>query len=126
MRWMTVFVLLISLFAGWDKSWAALADQKTLSADVTFQGRVQEAIVAAAVAISNESVSTGFHKQRAALAKAVMNNPASYATLFSAAVATDATVSTQAGSPSNQANVTDAAINNAVSAMWNSFFSMFD
>lgn len=104
----------------------ALIDQVTLSADSTFITRVRQSIIAAAIAIQSETVSTGFHELRAKLAKAVMNQPDSYAPLFAKAVATDATVQTSAGSPPVQTLVTDANINNAVSAMWNAFFSLWD
>jgi hypothetical protein len=104
----------------------ALKDQADLAADVTFQARVREGILAAAIAISNEAVTVQWHKSRATLAKAVMNNPGSYAPLFANAVATDAAVTTDAGTPATQANVTDAHINAAISGMWNSFFSIFD
>ena len=104
----------------------ALVDQFTLASDATFQGRVRQAIIAAAIAIVNESMATGYHSLRAKLAKAVMNNPGSYASLFAMAVAGDAAVVASAGAPPVQVSVTDANINNAVSAMWNSFFSAFD
>lgn len=104
----------------------ALVDQSVLSADTTFQNRVRQAIIAAAIAIASESANIAWHRQRTTLSKSVMNAPDSYAPLFAKAVATDTTVQTQAGTPATQGNVTDAAINNAVSAMWNSFFSMFE
>lgn len=105
---------------------ATLTDQAALAADATFQSRVQQAIVAAAIAISNEATNAGFHKDRATLAKAVMNSPQTYAVLFAKAVAQDATIMAQAGTPfTNQQLVLDAAIANAVSGVWNSFFSIF-
>lgn len=108
-------------------AWAALSDQVALSADTNFQSRVRQAIIAAAIAISNEAVSTGFHDLRAKLARAVMNQPDTYAPLFAKAVVTDATVqSDYTGGGNLQTAVTDAHINNAVSSMWNSFFSIFD
>ena len=103
----------------------ALQDQVTLAADTAFQGRVKQAIIAAAIAIVNEAISTGFHSQRVRLAAAIVNAPSTYAPLFAAAVATDTTVQSSAGSPPVQASVTDANINAAVAAVWNSFFNVF-
>lgn len=99
---------------------ALLVDQFTLSQDATFQKRVQESLAAAAIAIHNEAY-TALTAQRDALGKIVLNNLSTWASIFSVAVASDATVSTLAGSPPVQGNVTDAAINAAVSAMWNSY-----
>src|SRR4051812_31220595 len=103
----------------------ALVDQVTLSADATFIGRVRQSMIASAIAIQNEAITVAFHPLRVQQAKAIMNGPDSFSPLFAKAVATDATVQASAGVPANQANVTDANINAAVSAMWNSFFSIF-
>ena len=110
----------------------ALTDQVNLAANVNFQNRVQQSMIAAAIAISNEALTTGYHNLRAKLAKAIINTPASYAPLFTKAVVTDATVQADAGtvtganSDTQQALVTDAHINNAVSSVFNSFFAYND
>ena len=103
----------------------ALIDQVTLAADSVFITRVRQSIIATAVAIQNEATSTGFHQNRARLATKVMNAPDSFSPLFAKAVATDATVQADAGSPPVQTLVTDAHLNSAVSAMWNAFFDLW-
>src|SRR5262245_27654566 len=99
----------------------ALKDQYDLSQDATFQGRVRIAAVAAAVAIHGETFTSTTPERDAFGKQVLLNNPASIHTLITLAVAQDATVASLAGSPFNQTNVTDAAINNAVSAVWNAF-----
>lgn len=111
----------------------ALLDQAVLSNDPTFVQRVRTAIIAAAVAISNEGAVTN-HAQRDVIAVNVLTNPDAWKTTFAACVATDAnciadatqngTVTLTSGNVSTQsALVTDLHINNAVSSMWNSFFA---
>jgi hypothetical protein len=98
-----------------------LADQALLAADSTFQSRVRASAMAAAVAIHSEAF-TALTPQRDAFGKQILNNnPAGIAIQLANSVATDATVAGLAGSPAAQANVTDVAINNAVSGQWNSF-----
>lgn len=115
---------------------ASLNDQAILSGDTLFINRVRESLVAACVAITNEATSTAFHFKRAAYASAVLNNPTAYQQLFAYGVATDASVisdATQAGTVAltaanvdgQQALVTDAHINNAVSGQFNSFFTPY-
>lgn len=56
------------------------------------------------------------HANRIALAKLILNSPAAYAPLFAAAIcANDSTLTLQ-----NDASITDATINNDVSAVYNS------
>ena len=103
----------------------ALIDSYTLSVSSTFQNRVQESIVTAAIAISNEGGGVNNHAARSQFATKVLLNPSGYMVLFSASVATDATVVSQAGTPTVvSSNVTDVAINNAVSGQWNSFLGV--
>jgi len=99
-----------------------LAAQSTLAKDTAFIGRVESAIVAEAFTIINEPTSTAGHDQRVEAAKTVLGNPSVYASLMAVGVATDAQVSADAASPSNQANVTDDHITSAVSGMWNAYF----
>lgn len=97
-----------------------LADQYSLSLDATFQKRVQSAVVAASVAIHGEAF-TALTSQRDAFGKVVLQNMPQWITSLTLAVAVDPTVAGLAGSPAVQASVTDTAITNAVSAMWNTF-----
>jgi microcompartment protein CcmK/EutM len=106
-----------------------------LAQEPTFQNRVQASLVAACVAISTEGFSVVFHRERADVARQVLlgpNTPTNWVQLFSNAVATDTNVigdATAAGTvvltsgnrATQQASVTDAHIDNAVSGMFNSF-----
>lgn len=98
----------------------SLIDQYTLSLDATFQKRVQSAVVSAAVAIHGEAFSN-ITAQRDAFGKTVLKDMPLWIASLALGVAVDSTVAGLAGSPAAQANVTDAAISNAVSAMWNTF-----
>lgn len=111
----------------------SLNDKALLSTDVGFQQRVRASVIAAAVSISNEGSGVALHTGRDDIAVSALAAPDSWKVLFAASVATDATVAGQAtqsgtvvlttGNLATQAAlVTDAAINNAVSAQWNSFF----
>jgi hypothetical protein len=100
---------------------ATLSDQYTLSQDVNFQHRVQESIVAAAIAIANESPAVALHSARIAFGRSVLASPSSWAASMAPSLATDATIAADAGSPPIQANVTDAHINTAVASQWNSY-----
>jgi hypothetical protein len=116
---------------------ASLNDQAILSSDSLFINRVRQAFVAASIAITNESITPStlpLHQKRANYASAVVSNPTLYAPQWAIAVATDANViadATAAGSvvlttgnvAAQQALVTDAHINTAASAMYNSFFT---
>ncbi len=101
----------------------SFTDQSTLANDSTFGNRVLQALVTAALAIQSEGLTTAQHSARVQLAYNILNNapPGGYQSLFVKAIATDATVGAQAGSPPVQGNVTDAAISAMVSATWNAF-----
>ena len=113
---------------------ASRSDQQFLAGDSTFQNRVRQSLVAACIAISSEgwAVPT-LHQQRMRQVVAVMNAPDTYKLMYTIAAATDASViadATQAGTvvltignaTAQAALVTDAHIDNAVSAMFNAFF----
>jgi len=111
----------------------SLNDQAVLSTDPGFIQRVRTAIIAAAIAISNEGAVT-LHAQRDTVAVGVVSNPNYWQGVFAAAVATDATASgqatvggtvvlTAANVAVQAALITDLAITSAVSAQWNSFFA---
>jgi hypothetical protein len=119
---------------------ASRSDMYFLSQDPTFQNRVQQSMLAAAVAIANEGYGIVFHQQRAALSTGVIISPRgvsgglNYTLLFTNTVATDASViadATAAGTvvltggnaAAQAALVTDAHIDVAISDCWNAFFS---
>src|SRR6266849_3922837 len=115
-------IILIALALSTSASaFATLADGYTLSQDVNFQHRVQESIVAAAIAIANESPAATLHSARVAFGRMVLQYPGTWASNMSPAIATDTTVAADAGSPPVQANVTDTHINNAGSSEWNAY-----
>lgn len=113
----------------------ALADSYQLSQDSVFQQRVQAALLTACVNIGNEGWTVVFHRERSFFAQQILSatsNQAGYFTLFANSVATDptclsdatqnATVTLTAGNRAAQAAlITDAHINNAVSAQFNTF-----
>lgn len=130
---MKKFLLVAMLLFSNSAQAQTLNDQAQLASDPTFQQRVRTSMLAAAVAISNESGAAALHANRDALAVQILLEPTIWVYRFSYSVATDATVSSAATSagtvvitPANLAAraalVTDASINNAVSGQWNSFF----
>lgn len=126
---------------------ASLQDQGILGSEPVFVQRVRSSMLAAAVAISSDGLSTGINIKRHTLVQNVMTSPDSWKAIFAAAVATDASVGTDAlgglsadgngnslvqtttvngvtsgNSASQSLKVTDAHINTAVSSMWNAMF----
>src|SRR5712692_10313201 len=113
----------------------SLSDSNLLGTNVTFQARVQSALLTAAIAIFAEGLSVNNHRDRVSLVHAILANPTAltnYGNLFALAVSTDTTVEgqatvsntvvlTAANVAAQEALVTDAAINTAVSAMYNAF-----
>jgi hypothetical protein len=112
------------------------SDMYQLSQEPTFQNRVQASLIATCVNIAAEGFSVVFHRERADLARQIMLAPnganTNYVVLFSNALATDTniindatqngTVALTSGNRATQAAlVTDAHIDNAVSAMFNAF-----
>jgi len=87
-------------------------DQFALLRDETFVGRVQVAIVKAAIAIQNEDPSVSNHAARSALAYAVLLNPEHYARLMAVGVANNPVIT---------ALSTDADIEFTVNALWNAY-----
>jgi len=111
----------------------SLNDEALLATDLTFIQRVRASVLASAVAISNEGPVTN-HAQRDQVAVNALTNPDAWKMYFAATIATDPTVIgfatsngtvtlTAANLAAQAAFVTDASINNAVSAQWNSFFT---
>ena len=124
--------LLAALALAPSSAWATLADQSILWTDLTFQGRVQEALVGGCIAISNEGFAVVNHKKRADYCSNVLAGPANFKATFAISVSTDAnvisdataagTVALTAGNVAAQAAlVTDAHIANAISGQFNSF-----
>lgn len=99
----------------------ALIDEFLVASDSKFIGRVTAAIIAAAHAILNEGSGTPNHANRIAFASKVIDNPNVYGALIAKGVATDPQTATDMGDPFNSDNITDADINNAVSAQWNDY-----
>lgn len=112
---------------------ATRSDMYILSQDATFQNRVRASMIAAAIAIKNESVATAFHRERETYAVAIMNQPDNYKPLFAGGAATDASVigdATAGGTvalttgnvATQQALCTDTHIDSAISSQFNVFF----
>lgn len=108
------------------------SDQQLLSGDPTFQNRVRQSLLKAAISIKNEGAVV-FHRERETFVVSVMNSPDTYKLLVAQAVATDAscigdaTVSgatpLTAGNVAAQAAlVTDAHIDTAIAGQFNTFF----
>lgn len=109
------------------------SDKQLLSADVTFQNRVRQSMIAACSNIKNEAVTVAFHRERETFLVGVMNQPDVFKLLFAQVVAGDSncigdatvagTVPLTSGNVATQAVlVTDPHIDTAVSANFNSFF----
>lgn len=109
------------------------SDMYILSQEATFQNRVRASMIAASISITTEADSVSYHRERQTYAVAVINSPDTFKLLFANTAATDATVigaATQAGTvvltagnvAAQQALVGDAAIDNAISGQFNSFF----
>lgn len=113
-------------------------DQYQLSQDVGFQNRVQAALIAACISISNEAWSA-LHRQRQSLVVQILQSPTgtntNWVQLFSNTVATDTnviadatvggTVAITSGNRSTQAVlVTDGHIDTAISSSFNSFLTI--
>ena len=112
---------------------ASYADKAQLSGDPTFIGRVKMSLISACNSIKNEGTAVAFHRERESFLVAVMNQPDTFKPIVAASVATDATVisdATAAGTvvltsgnvAAQAALVTDAHIDTAVSAQFNSYF----
>lgn len=114
---------------------ASLSDSNILGTNSVFLGRVQGSLLAACVAIAAEGLAVLLHPARMQLVHQILASPTSltsWSTIFALAVATDTTVladATAAGTVvltganvlTQQALVTDAHINTAVSARYNAF-----
>lgn len=109
------------------------ADKQLLASDATFQNRVRQSLLAACSSIKNEGTSVAFHRERETFLVGVMNQPETFKVLFANVVAGDASVigdaTVSGGTPLTSGNVaaqaalvTDAHIDTAVSANFNSFF----
>lgn len=103
----------------------ALVDNYTLSQDTTFRSRVRQAALQQAGVVAAESQATAFHERRTRLVSLVVADPGKYGDLFAEAIAGTNAINTAAGSPPNQANVTDAQINTAVANTWNAVAGAF-
>lgn len=109
-------------------------DKQLLSSDVTFQNRVRQAMMAGCTAVKNESpVTVPFHRERETYVVGIMNQPDVFKLLFAYACASDSlcigdatvggTVPLTTGNVQAQAAlVTDAHIDTALGANFNTFF----
>ena len=112
---------------------ASRNDSYVLSTDTTFQNRVRSSLIAACVNIENEGWAVPFHRERETFVSQVINSPDTYKQLFANSAAVDpscladATVNgtvvlTSGNDAAQAALVTDAHIDAAISADFNSFF----
>ena len=87
------------------------AEDEILAQDATFQGRVKQASINAALAISSEAETTKnvVDSKRNTLAKSVLNDANAYMIRFTNAVIQDGVKGTS----------DDAAITSAIAAVWN-------
>lgn len=114
-------------------------DKYQLAQSTLFQHRVQASLIAGALAIQSESpLTTAQHYPRSDLARSILLAPTgttNYVQLFSNVVACDtnvindatgtgATAITAANMDAQQANVTDAHIDSAISSTFNAFCSI--
>jgi hypothetical protein len=113
---------------------ASRNDSYVLGTNAGFLGRVQASMVSAAVAIASEGLNVANHPSRLQLVHQILSSPSDQtrlATMFALSVATDPTVlvdATQAGTVvlganvgTQQALVTDAHIDAAVSGQFNAY-----
>lgn len=109
------------------------SDQQILAGDVTYQNRVRQALLKACYTIKNEAVTVAFHRERETMAIAMVNQPDTFKILFAqttaidAAVIADATVGgtvplTTGNVAAQAALVTDAHLDAAIAAQFNTFF----
>ena len=77
----------------------------------SFQARVEQAMVTAAIAIQAEATNTSNHTNRAVFAKAVLNTPQQYVLAFAQGVASQGIDGT----------ASDSTIQNTVNALWNAY-----
>ena len=87
----------------------SLSTQFAAAQDTTFQNLIQAAIVQSAIMITSELASVANHDNRVKLATNVLLSPTTYVSDFAQAVSSQAIDKT----------ATDAAIMDAVSAVWN-------
>lgn len=134
MRKIAFAAFALALSVGTALAAASHNDSAVLSTDTTYQNRVQESALALCVqtVVSEDPRTVVNHKQRAAFCQLVVSAPATFKVLFAATTATDTTVladATQAGTvalttgnvAAQAALVTDAHIDNAVAAEFNTF-----
>ena len=100
---------------------------QTVISSTPFRQRIEFALVAIAINISSESTGTALHAQRKALAAQIMNNPDNYVTQFAQGVVTQLSLSTTNmvtvnSVPNADVDTTDAALQTAISAIYNDFF----
>jgi hypothetical protein len=139
--WLSLFLslaaLALALALATPAQAQSLNDQLILGGDAIFQGRVRSAVITAAINIASDGLTTpNINAERHRQVTDIMSSPDTWKIRFSYAIATQATVigpATASGTvvltsmPSGnvdtqQALVSDAVINTAVAAVFNSFF----
>lgn len=91
---------------------ADYTSQAALAVDVAFQARVKIAAYNAAINITSESTNATNHARRTNFAQAYAQNPDMYVAKLAFGVAADPTI---------LAGATDAAIQNRVNAIWDTY-----
>ena len=72
----------------------AFIDSIALANDQNFRNRCEIAMIAAAQSVASEATSTANHVSRAALAKAIENNPSAFVMAFALGVAANPAITT--------------------------------
>lgn len=89
----------------------AYLTQSDVAYQPSFQARVQQAMLTAAINIQAEVNTTANHLNRASYAKAVLNSPQQYTLAFALGVTSQGVDNT----------ATDAALQNTVNSLWNAY-----
>lgn len=89
-----------------------LEQQHVLAVDPEFVNRVEQAVIATAIAVSAEAPATVGHEQRAALAYRVLHDSREYARRFAHGLATHASAT---------ASPPDSGILSFCAALWNAY-----
>ncbi len=126
------FALTLSITSAPAQAAASHNDSAVLSTDTAFQNRVRESVLSTCIAIANEGFAIVNHKKRADFCAVIVVTPETYKVLFTDTIATDASVladATAAGTvalttgnvAAQAALVTDAHMDAAISAEFNTF-----
>lgn len=98
-----------------------LTERAAVAEDPTFQRRVRQAIVNAAIDIKAEDAGTTNHAARSVLAARVLAKPNSWASVFAVGVAQNPNVGTGVSDPSTDDASGDGALQFVANGLWNAF-----